>query len=434
MFKKLFYAGTQPHYSESLNEKIVLTNQVAIALCVIPPVFLAVAWIYMPVLSFLPIASLIILTGSVALNHFGFHTLPRILVSIMPTVCAGTFYVAASQNENEVFLGFYLMIYSFFTLPFLFFELEDTWELVFTIGVCAVFNIGLPYWNELITFDVDSSILSSSVINTISVVLAVGVVSLSMVIFKLIEGKNNNKVQKLLDESELKNKGIEKTNQEMNALLKEMELARKDAEMRNKIATTTSDFNALIRQNQGREEAFDWMISFLVKSVNASQGGIYLFNKKTESLSLKACYAYNRKKHVEKTIRSGEGLLGACFLEKDIIYLKEIPKEYLNITSGLGEAPPRNLIIVPMIYNENCEGVIEIASFYLFSDYDKDLLLKCGEILAANVFSDNINRETRMLLEQSQKQAEDLRAREEELRQAMEEMEASRENYERLSN
>lgn len=87
-------------------------------------------------------------------------------------------------------------------------------------------------------------------------------------------------------------------------------------------------------------------------------------------MKLLACYAYNRKKFIEKTVSIGEGLLGQAYLEKDTIYLTELPDDYLQITSGLGEANPACLLVGPLERQDKVEGVLELASFKKLEDYE----------------------------------------------------------------
>ena len=82
-----------------------------------------------------------------------------------------------------------------------------------------------------------------------------------------------------------------------------------------------------------------------------------------------ASYAYDRRKHLKKTIKPGEGLVGRCIQEGDTIFLTDVPKDYVKIKSGLGQDDPRSLLIVPMKLNENVIGVIEIASLEVFENF-----------------------------------------------------------------
>ncbi len=175
------------------------------------------------------------------------------------------------------------------------------------------------------------------------------------------------------------------------------------------------------------------VIAYLTKYLQANQGGIFiLMDEGSEPyLELKGCYAYNRKKFTEKRIAPGQGLVGQCYLEKDTIHLKKVPQHYTTITSGLGEATPDNLIIIPLMNDQNIQGVLEIASFNEFSEHEIELLKRVSSNITATINSAKVNAKTMLLYEQSQEQTEQMRAQEEEMRQSMEELSSIQEEVER---
>jgi PAS domain S-box-containing protein len=118
-------------------------------------------------------------------------------------------------------------------------------------------------------------------------------------------------------------------------------------------------------------------------------------------------------------------------MERRTIFLKEVPQDYVSITSGLGGANPSSLLIVPLRVNDQIEGVLEIASFKEYKDHEIGFVEQVGEIIASTISNERINYKTRKLLEESQQHAEELRAQEEEMRQNMEEMQATQEQMHR---
>lgn len=195
-----------------------------------------------------------------------------------------------------------------------------------------------------------------------------------------------------------------------------------------------SQFGEIIRKNQDNMEALsDTVISTLVKYVKARAGGLFIMEESDglQFLELKACYAFERKKFINKRIEIGEGIVGQTFLEGQTIYLKEVPDAYLSITSGLGETTPRSLLVIPLKVNERVEGVMELASLNEFMPHEIEFLEKLAETFASSVISVRTSERTKSLLEISQQQSEEMRAQEEEMRQNMEELAATQEQMQR---
>ena len=134
---------------------------------------------------------------------------------------------------------------------------------------------------------------------------------------------------------------------------------------------------------------------------------------------------------MEKTVKIGQGLVGQTYLEKKTTLLTNIPDQYVIITSGLGEATPANLLLIPLIFNEQVMGVLELASFTTWPPYQVDFLESVGEIIASSIATLDVSSKTKQLLEQSQQSTEELRAQEEEMRQNMEELQATQEEMQR---
>lgn len=215
----------------------------------------------------------------------------------------------------------------------------------------------------------------------------------------------------------------------------EEEKRKKDDEQRNWINSGLAKFGDILRQNNNNLQLLsDTTLQNLIDYLNANQGGLFTYNDDDQSnihLELVSAFAFNRKKFKQKSVMLGEGLVGNCAIEKQTIHLREIPQNYIEITSGLGDANPRSLVVVPLKLEDKIFGVIEIASFNHFQEYEIKFIEMVGESIASTLSAVRNNIRTNYLLQQSQQQREEMAAQEEEMRQNMEEMLATQEEMAR---
>jgi hypothetical protein len=193
-------------------------------------------------------------------------------------------------------------------------------------------------------------------------------------------------------------------------------------------------FVDVLRSNENMRKLSNDIINNLVKTLSANQGAIFLYTEEPGGeayLDMQACYAYARTKYLTRKIAPGDGLLGQVFLEKKTAYLKKIPDDFVRITSGLGDAPPRFLLITPLRMEEEVVGVIELASFKPFDEHEITFVEKIGESIAHTIISFRTAENTKSLLDESRAQTEQMRAQEEELKQNQEELQATQEEISR---
>ena len=213
-----------------------------------------------------------------------------------------------------------------------------------------------------------------------------------------------------------------------------MKVAEEDKK-RNWATEGFARFGDILRQNNDNIALLsEHIVTNMVKYLNANQGSLFIVNQEQDGdpfLELKACYAWNKKKYVEKKIELGEGIVGQVWQEGDTLLLTEIPDNYVSITSGLGEANPNCLLVVPLKINGEIFGVAELASFKKFSPHEIEFANKLGESIASTIAGVKGNERTRKLLMASQQLTESLKTQEEETRQNLEELNATQEEMRR---
>ena len=193
-------------------------------------------------------------------------------------------------------------------------------------------------------------------------------------------------------------------------------------------------FGQILRQNgNDMEKMTDMLAKNIVKYLDANQAGIFLWHENggEQYFELVACYAYDRKKFFSKRVFWGEGLIGACAQEKDSIYLTELPKDYITITSGLGNATPDYIYILPLINEDKVLGVLEVAGFDKLENYKREFLQSLSNAIASHIHILKSNIYNAELLKMSEELTLNLRQQEEELKQTIEEMQAAREDSDR---
>jgi hypothetical protein len=209
-----------------------------------------------------------------------------------------------------------------------------------------------------------------------------------------------------------------------------LKTVKAEDEKRNWMNEGLAKFSEIVRNHQHDSKVLaDKCVSFLTKYLKAQQGSLFVLEGEegAEYLNLASSYAFDKKKWIEKKIEIGNGLIGQAFLEGEITQLKDVPNGYTHITSGLGDATPRYLVIVPLKYDVHTVAIIELASFIDFEEHHTMFLKKAGEFLASAILNSQTTQKMKALLENAKLNEEQMRAQEEEMRQNMEELQATQE-------
>ena len=187
------------------------------------------------------------------------------------------------------------------------------------------------------------------------------------------------------------------------------------------LKTNRERFTRMLQGQDDLTEVSSMILSELASLVSAQHGVIYTMTSTSDRdatplLEMQAGYGYEERKHLSTTFRLGEGLVGQCAKEKKRILLTDVPGDYVRINSGLGEATPLNIIVLPVLFEGTLRAVVELASFSPFSVTHQAFLDSITESLGIVLNTIQAAALTEVLLKQSQSQAEELRSQQEELR------------------
>ncbi|GLI21437.1 CheY-like chemotaxis protein [Xanthobacter flavus] len=195
-----------------------------------------------------------------------------------------------------------------------------------------------------------------------------------------------------------------------------------------------SGLNNIAARLQAQEDPRDFADALLTELAPLLGAGVGVFYAHDEAagpegsaLELVGSYAFSERRHLSTRVRIGEGLVGQCALERKTIVLSPAPVDHLRIRTGTGEASAHSIVAVPLVLKKRLLGVIELALLAPLEERAHRLLNEVAPLVALSL--DNLVRaaRTRELLEQSQKQAQELRVAEEELRTQQEELRATNE-------
>ncbi len=194
-----------------------------------------------------------------------------------------------------------------------------------------------------------------------------------------------------------------------------------DLERQNWVKTQVASLNNKMLGDQDSVELAQNIINVLAEILEVRIGSVYL----VESDKLKMTAGFAHQENVSKTFEIGEGLVGQAVLEKQSIVISDVPKDHLRVTSGLGDAVPTHIMIIPFLHEDIVMGVAELGSFSPFSDRQWEFLNQAGEGIAIALNSALARKQMTGLLSETQAQSEELIAQREEMEQIEEELRQS---------
>jgi HAMP domain-containing protein/CheY-like chemotaxis protein/signal transduction histidine kinase len=196
------------------------------------------------------------------------------------------------------------------------------------------------------------------------------------------------------------------------------------------LKTNLARFTRMLQGQRDMTTVSQMVLSELAPLVDAQQGVFYVngSNNGQPLMKLLGSYAYAERKNLANEFKAGQGLVGQCVLEREKILLTNVPPDYIHVKSGLGQASPLNIIVLPVLFESEVKAVIELASFNRFNDTHLTFLEQLTESIGIVLNTIEANTRTEELLQQSQALATELQSQQDELKKTNEQLEKQAES------
>ena len=436
-WKSISYLGVNDSQDFRLARRIILSNRFGLLIAFVTLIFLVV-FLFRQHTAIIPLLGMLVVASSIwFLNGLELTGLSRFITSLIPAV--GLFVLNISQkfgDPSTIDILHYatprMIIIGSAILPFAMFTPSEKKYVISAAAVIILLGFGYDAIHEMFEVDIASIGINDKYYGIVTedmAVLTIIVIAASAFMFSMGE-QYDRKAKSLLDEALQQTETLRSNEENLRKTLRELEDARKKDDARSWVAKGVAELSALLQVTDDSQNIYERWLSSIIKYLKVNQGGLFIADEDADGkvqLNLIASYAFERKKFLQKSLAPGEGLVGQAYMEKHSIYLKKVPKEYIHITSGLGDAPPHVVLVMPIRTTHTTEAILEIASFHELEEHHFELLEKLGEALASFISNHKVNQRTKHLLQQAQTMSEELRANEEEMRQNLEELTATQE-------
>ncbi len=188
------------------------------------------------------------------------------------------------------------------------------------------------------------------------------------------------------------------------------------------LKTNLAKFSRMLQGQKDLNTVGRLILSELAPVVSAQQALFYVLDTTKEAPLLRLLASYAAAQGTPRELDLGEGLIGQCAAEAKKIHLTQVPQAYVHVSSGLGSSPPRTILVLPVVFEGQVRGVLELASFESFDFTHQAFLDQLMESIGIVINTIEANMRTEDLLKQSQSLAQELQSRQLELQQTNQEL------------
>lgn len=417
MFDKLASIGVLAQQPKYLQNRIRIANITCIIGAPISIVYFVFYALYFPPVLPAIITAFVVILSTFLFNYLRQHYIARFLLSVITPLFVSIIHGYAVVSGSPPMYPLMVFMFALTLLPWLMIDIRE--YLFLFLMVVLNFSILLNQQFFIDTFETDypATLFEQDFFILFLIVSALLLAAMLLFILNyrtLLSEKEN---EKLVKDLSTQNEALAQQQAQLEQQLAAIQLQQEESKTRAWQSKEINLLNQILRSRLSEKEILQNYLSELIRAVKAQQGGIYTIQQEESTeeviLTMRVAYATSIDKAKHSKFLLGEGLVGQCALDQKTIYLNDIPKGQFKIASGLGESTPNSAMFVPLLFQDNLEGVMEIVSLSAIEIFQKELLEQACSNLAAWLFNQNTVQYTQNLLNIAQSQAELLAQNEE---------------------
>lgn len=434
IFQKLFQLGITDQQPEWLKKKTFVAHTLNYLLIGMGLAFAFFSsFVAMDLVYAVMIGVLVILVLEV-LIAVRVNTFSRIILATFPVSLATAYAAILTSADQPAIAVWATLRFAFIATPILLFDLKRE---RFIFVVVSIINViiyqSYDYVNGLLEFGIDDTLARDGWFADVTGWGAIVCIFAMLIGIASANLQSENRIAQILEEANDQNDQLKISEAALNGKIQELADKQLLEERNMWISFGLAQFSALFREN---EEDLDLLatktLSKLANYMQVQQGTLYILSDDDNpKMEVRAAWAHTNREVLKQQVSLGEGMVGQCWLEKEEIYINDVPQSHVNIESGMGAAAPASVFLVPVQVNNKVYGVIELAALRGLETHERELVRKLSEILAITINSVKNYEHTAKLLKNAEEMSEQLLAQEEEMRLTAEDIQASHEEQSR---
>ena len=289
-------AGVNPDHRKYLNDKIKISNQIAILLSLTGLCYTVFSIIYYPQLTVYPAFCIFFSLGCIALNNLGLHVISRFILSTLVLLLAYIYHAMLVQEGETIIPSMMVIEFSLSVIPWVLIDFREKKLLIITLTACYSLIFSQTWANEVFSVDIDSSMFRSGFLNIASCTFGILILVSCLTFMHNKNHLSEIENEKLLADINTKNSEMEEQQLQLEKNLREVEKARALEEKQNWVSKGIADISDLLRQRDNKD-IYSTLVSAIVKYLEANQGALYLVNDEDTDhafLEMATCYAFGK--------------------------------------------------------------------------------------------------------------------------------------------